>query len=42
MVNMAEDFICSIVDRILPLKEGKAAYGLMERGEMFGKIVLTP
>jgi NADPH:quinone reductase-like Zn-dependent oxidoreductase len=31
-----------VIDRILPLNEGKAAYGLMERGEMFGKIVLTP
>jgi NADPH:quinone reductase-like Zn-dependent oxidoreductase len=31
-----------VIDRILPLSEGKAAYGLMERGEMFGKIVLTP
>jgi NADPH:quinone reductase-like Zn-dependent oxidoreductase len=30
-----------VIDRILPLSEGKAAYGLMERGEMFGKIVLT-
>ena len=31
-----------VIDRILPLSEGKAAYGLMERGEMFGKVVLTP
>ena len=31
-----------VIDRILPLREGKAAYGLMERGEMFGKVVLTP
>lgn len=31
-----------VIDCILPLSEGKAAYGLMERGEMFGKIVLTP
>jgi NADPH:quinone reductase-like Zn-dependent oxidoreductase len=31
-----------VIDRILPLSEGKAAYGLMERGEIFGKIVLTP
>ncbi|MGD8365656.1 MAG: zinc-binding dehydrogenase [Desulfobacterales bacterium] len=30
-----------IIDRILPLSEGKSAYGLMERGEIFGKIVLT-
>jgi NADPH:quinone reductase-like Zn-dependent oxidoreductase len=31
-----------VIDRILPLSEGKVAYGLMERGEIFGKIVLTP
>ncbi|MDZ7580133.1 MAG: zinc-binding dehydrogenase [Deltaproteobacteria bacterium] len=31
-----------VIDRILPLSEGRAAYGLMERGDMFGKIVLTP
>ncbi|MGB7919835.1 MAG: zinc-binding dehydrogenase [Desulfobacterales bacterium] len=31
-----------VIDRILPLSEGKTAYGLMERGEIFGKIVLTP
>ncbi|MGA8241685.1 MAG: zinc-binding dehydrogenase [Desulfobacterales bacterium] len=31
-----------VIDRILPLSEGKAAYGLMEHGEIFGKIVLTP
>lgn len=31
-----------VIDRILPLSEGKTAYGLMEHGEIFGKIVLTP
>ena len=31
-----------VIDRILPLSEGKAAYELMERGEIFGKIVLMP
>ena len=31
-----------VIDRILPLSEGKSAYGLMERGEIFGKIVLMP
>ena len=41
------ELVCSgrlkpVIDRILPLSEGKAAYGLMERGEIFGKIVLTP
>jgi hypothetical protein len=27
---------------VMPLSEGKEAYGLMERGEIFGKLVLTP
>jgi NADPH:quinone reductase-like Zn-dependent oxidoreductase len=31
-----------VVDRVMPLSEGKAAYEIMERGEQFGKIVLTP
>lgn len=31
-----------VIDRVMPLSEGKEAYGLMERGEIFGKIVLTP
>ena len=31
-----------VIDRVMPLSEGKAAYGLMERGEFFGKIVLVP
>ena len=31
-----------IIDRVMPLSEGKEAYGLMERGEIFGKLVLTP
>jgi NADPH:quinone reductase-like Zn-dependent oxidoreductase len=31
-----------VIDRILPLSEGKEAYALMERGDHFGKIVLTP
>jgi NADPH:quinone reductase-like Zn-dependent oxidoreductase len=31
-----------VIDRIMPLSEGKAAYAVMERGDMFGKIVLTP
>ncbi len=32
----------TVVDRILPLSEGFEAYALLERGEHFGKIVLTP
>ena len=31
-----------IVDRVMPLKDGVAAYKLMEQGAQFGKIVLTP
>jgi NADPH:quinone reductase-like Zn-dependent oxidoreductase len=32
----------AIIDRELPLSQGKEAYAIMERGEMFGKIVLLP
>ncbi|NSW85123.1 MAG: zinc-binding dehydrogenase [Syntrophobacteraceae bacterium] len=31
-----------VVDRVMPLSEGKAAFVAMERGEQFGKIVLEP
>lgn len=31
-----------VIDRVMPLSEGREAYGIMERGEHFGKIVLTP
>ncbi len=31
-----------VVDRVMPLSEGKRAFELMERGEQFGKIVLVP
>lgn len=31
-----------VIDRVLPLSEGVAAYRALEHGEMFGKIVLTP
>ena len=30
-----------VVDRVMPLSEGKAAFGVLERGEQVGKIVLT-
>jgi NADPH:quinone reductase-like Zn-dependent oxidoreductase len=30
-----------VVDRVMDLSEGKAAYEILERGEQFGKIVLT-
>jgi len=31
-----------VIDRVMPLSDGAAAYGIMEKGEQFGKIVLTP
>jgi NADPH:quinone reductase-like Zn-dependent oxidoreductase len=31
-----------IIDRVMPLSQGKEAYAIMERGEQFGKIVLVP
>jgi NADPH:quinone reductase-like Zn-dependent oxidoreductase len=31
-----------VVDRVMPLSRGKEAYQIMEKGEHFGKIVLTP
>jgi len=32
----------TVVDRVMPLNEGRAAFETLERGEQFGKIVLTP
>ena len=32
----------AVVDRVMPLSEGKAAFEALEQGEQFGKIVLTP
>jgi len=31
-----------VVDRVMPLSEGKVAFAMLERGEQFGKIVLVP
>jgi NADPH:quinone reductase-like Zn-dependent oxidoreductase len=31
-----------VIDRIVPLSKGRAAFAVMERGELFGKIVLVP
>jgi NADPH:quinone reductase-like Zn-dependent oxidoreductase len=31
-----------VLDRVMPLAEGKAAFEALERGEQFGKIVLLP
>jgi NADPH:quinone reductase-like Zn-dependent oxidoreductase len=37
-----EGSLVTIVDRVLPLSEGRKAFEVLERGEQFGKIVLTP
>lgn len=31
-----------VIDRVMPLSEGKKAYERMEKGEQFGKIILEP
>jgi NADPH:quinone reductase-like Zn-dependent oxidoreductase len=31
-----------VIDRVMPLSEGRRAYEKMEKGELLGKIVLTP
>jgi NADPH:quinone reductase-like Zn-dependent oxidoreductase len=31
-----------VIDRVMPLREGKEAYRMMEEGSQLGKIVLTP
>lgn len=31
-----------VIDRVLPLKDGKAGHRLLEKGKQFGKIVLKP
>ncbi len=31
-----------VIDRVMPLSEGRQAYEMMEKGELLGKIVLTP
>jgi NADPH:quinone reductase-like Zn-dependent oxidoreductase len=31
-----------VVDRVMPLAEGRAAFAALERGEQFGKVVLVP
>jgi NADPH:quinone reductase-like Zn-dependent oxidoreductase len=31
-----------VIDRIMPLAEGRRAFEVLERGEQFGKIVLVP
>jgi NADPH:quinone reductase-like Zn-dependent oxidoreductase len=34
--------IKTVVGEVIPLSEGRRGFEIMERGEMFGKIVLTP
>ncbi len=34
--------IRTVIEEVVPLKDGKAGFERMERGEMFGKIVLVP
>jgi D-arabinose 1-dehydrogenase-like Zn-dependent alcohol dehydrogenase len=42
MVQLVESAgIRPIVDRSLPLSRANEAYGLLDRGEQFGKIVLV-
>ena len=31
-----------VIDRVMPLSEGREAFAAMERDEQFGKIVLIP
>ena len=31
-----------IIDRVMPLSDGRKAYEIVERGEQFGKVVLVP
>jgi NADPH:quinone reductase-like Zn-dependent oxidoreductase len=31
-----------VIDRVMPLSEGRKAYQIMEEGKQFGKIVLAP
>jgi len=34
--------LAPVIDRVMPLAEGKEAFARLERGEQFGKIVLVP
>jgi NADPH:quinone reductase-like Zn-dependent oxidoreductase len=34
--------IRTLIDEVIPLSEGRRGFEIMERGEMFGKIVLVP
>lgn len=34
--------IKTLIDQVIPLSEGRRGFEIMERSEMFGKIVLVP
>ncbi len=34
--------LAPVVDKVMPLSEGRAAHEYLEKGEQFGKVVLTP
>ena len=34
--------LAPVIDRVMPLSEGRAAHEHLERGDQFGKVVLTP
>lgn len=42
MAQVWEGRLSPVIDRVLPLAEGREAHLLLERGEQFGKIVLKP
>ncbi|MHC4278041.1 MAG: zinc-binding dehydrogenase [Planctomycetota bacterium] len=42
MALVFEGKVKPVIDRVLPLEQGVEAVKIMERGEKFGKIVLTP
>ena len=37
-----ENQLKPVIDRVMPLSEGRKAYSMMEQGKQFGKIVLIP
>ncbi len=42
MQRVFEGQIRPVIDRVMPLREGRAAHEILERGEQFGKVVLIP
>ena len=41
MLRLYEGALRPVVDSVLPLEEAAAAHARMERGDQFGKIILT-